>query len=154
MNTNQPKFWAAIGFGVGTVMAAAGSISAPSDVILGGLIQSAIWFGVSKFVISKKKTRSNILQVNNSQTPINSTIDSEIVKIKICETCEKRVPLEYSKCFFCNGTKLLNYQISASDYQLGLLEHAKPQSKICPMCAERIKFEAKKCRFCQHLMDG
>ena len=58
MNSSNPKFWAIIGFFVGVVIAAGGSISTPLDAILGGLIQAAIWFGVSSFII-KRKAKKN-----------------------------------------------------------------------------------------------
>ena len=55
MNTSNPKFWAAVGFVVGLVMASGGGFISPLDVGLGGLIQSVIWFGVSSFATRRKK---------------------------------------------------------------------------------------------------
>jgi hypothetical protein len=55
MNTSNPKFWAVIGFIVGLVLAAGGTIATPLDALLGGLIQAAIWFGVSTLIIRRKK---------------------------------------------------------------------------------------------------
>jgi hypothetical protein len=46
MNTRNPKFWALIGFGVGAVIASAGTIIHPLDSLFGGLIQAGLWFGV------------------------------------------------------------------------------------------------------------
>jgi hypothetical protein len=54
MNTRNPKFWALIGFGVGAVIASAGTIVHPLDSLFGGLIQAAIWFGVSSFILRKR----------------------------------------------------------------------------------------------------
>lgn len=58
MNRSNPKFWALIGFFVGIVIAAGGTITTPLDALIGGLIQAAIWFGVSTFII-KKKAKKN-----------------------------------------------------------------------------------------------
>jgi threonine/homoserine/homoserine lactone efflux protein len=54
MNTSNPKFWAAIGAVVGFVLAAGGSVNTPIDALLGALIQSGIWFGVSTLIINRK----------------------------------------------------------------------------------------------------
>ena len=58
MNTSNPKFWALIGFVVGVVIAAGGTISTPLDALFGGLIQAAIWFGVSTLIIRRKKKKT------------------------------------------------------------------------------------------------
>jgi threonine/homoserine/homoserine lactone efflux protein len=58
MNTSNPKFWALIGFVVGIVIAAGGTISTPLDALIGGLIQAAIWFGVSTLIIRRKKKKT------------------------------------------------------------------------------------------------
>lgn len=58
MNTSNPKFWALIGFVFGVLLAAGGTISTPLDALLGGLIQAALWFGVSTFIINRKKKKS------------------------------------------------------------------------------------------------
>lgn len=57
---NDPKFWALIGFCVGAVLASAGSISNPLDSILGGLVQSGIWFLVSRQIIKSKSAKANL----------------------------------------------------------------------------------------------
>ena len=54
MNTSNPRFWALIGFGVGAVIALAGSTATPLDSLIGGLIQAGIWFGVSYLILKRK----------------------------------------------------------------------------------------------------
>ena len=58
MNTSNPKFWALIGFFVGIVIAAGGTITTPLDALVGGLIQAAIWFGVSTLIIRRKQKKT------------------------------------------------------------------------------------------------
>ena len=58
MNTSNPKFWALIGFIFGIVLAAGGTIATPLDALVGGLIQAAIWFGISSFIIKRKSKKS------------------------------------------------------------------------------------------------
>jgi threonine/homoserine/homoserine lactone efflux protein len=58
MNTSNPKFWALIGFIVGMLVAAGGTVVTPLDALIGGLIQSAIWFGVSSLIIKRKKNKN------------------------------------------------------------------------------------------------
>ena len=54
MNSKNPKFWALIGFGAGAVFAAAGTMSSPFESLVGGLIQAAIWYGISSLILRKK----------------------------------------------------------------------------------------------------
>lgn len=58
MNTSNPRFWALFGFVVGLLLAAGGINRTPLDALLGGLIQSAIWFGVSSLIIKRKKYKT------------------------------------------------------------------------------------------------
>ena len=53
MISRSPKFWASIGFGVGAVIASAENIVSFLDSIIGGLIQAAIWFGISSYILNK-----------------------------------------------------------------------------------------------------
>ena len=65
---NDPKFWALIGFCVGAVLASAGSISNPLDSILGGLVQSGIWFLVSRQIIKSKSAKANSENEESAET--------------------------------------------------------------------------------------
>jgi len=55
MNSNNPIFWALIGFFVGFVVASGGSVSNPIDSLLGGLLQAGIWYLVSKWILKRRK---------------------------------------------------------------------------------------------------
>jgi len=57
LNTSNPKFWAVIGFVFGIILAAGGTIATPLDALIGGIIQAAIWFGVSSFFIRRKNNK-------------------------------------------------------------------------------------------------
>jgi len=58
MNTSNPKFWGLIGFVVGIVLVLGGTDSTPADALFGGVIQAAIWFGISSLIINRKKKNS------------------------------------------------------------------------------------------------
>ena len=70
-------------------------------------------------------------------------------KIKICDGCEKIVPLDYLKCFLCNSKSFSFKNISApKNDPLVSLAAPSPTSKVCPFCAEEVKSAAIKCKHC------
>jgi hypothetical protein len=155
MNTRNPKLWAIIGFGVGSVIAAAGSIATPLDSLIGGIIQALIWYGVSSLII--KKNKRNISIANPLPRKVSSNIDlsnQEYVQAKVCDACNERVPLDYIKCFRCDGTSFTHKRVLPGDYVATSSPNLLPETKTCPMCAEEVKYAAKKCRFCQHMLDA
>ena len=153
--SGNPIFWALIGFGVGAVIAAAGSIATPADSLVGGLIQAAIWFGVSSFVIKRKSKK---IEISNSvltdSSPKSNVSNDGFMQAKICDVCQERVPLDFKKCFECNGTSFTHKKVPAGDFVAVNSPNFLPEFKACPMCAEEIKFAAKKCRYCQHLIEN
>jgi hypothetical protein len=151
---SSPLFWALIGFGVGAVIAAAGSIATPADSLLGGLIQALIWFGVSSFVIKRKSKKIEISNsVPTDRSSKSNVSNDKYLQAKICDVCQERVPLAFKKCFECNGTSFTYKKVPTGDFVAANSPNLLPDFKACPMCAEEIKFAAKKCRYCQHLIE-
>ena len=128
MNSSNPKFWALVGFIFGAVLAAGGSMASPIESIVGGIIQAAIWFGVSSLILQKR----NKQKISNGQS-----IDTQVSQAPITPGFSQESSEEALAKMF-NSTDS-NTKDSSEEF------------KNCPMCAEQIRFAAKKCRFCQHL---
>jgi hypothetical protein len=147
--TSNPKFWALIGFGVGAVIASAGSLSTPLDSILGGLIQALIWFGVSKLILRSKSKSGALIQSKNKMP--NQVIQANadgFVPVKLCDQCSKQVPFDYPYCALCQGTKFTLKKILPGEVVSTESADLLPDTKICDYCAEEIKFLAIKCKHC------
>ncbi len=149
METSNPKFWALIGFGVGAVIASAGSLATPLDSILGGLIQALIWFGVSKLIL-RNKSKPGALVQSKDKMP-NQVIQANaegFVPVKLCDQCGKQVPLDYPLCALCQGTKFTHKKILPGEVVSSQSADLLPDTKICDYCAEEIKYLAIKCKHC------
>lgn len=129
MNSKNPKFWALIGFGVGAVIAAAGGVNTPLDSIIGGIIQAAIWFGVSSLILQKRYKQKN----SNTQSINTQAIQAPVTPGFSQESSEEA----FARMFSSTDSSTPN---------------SSEEFKNCPMCAEQIRFAAKKCRYCQHLL--
>lgn len=160
MNIRNPRFWALIGFGVGAVIASAGRVVHPLDSLFGGLIQAALWFAVSSFILRKKKSPIDLTEKNKKKY-LKGAEDSQIdtMSIKYCDKCHSLVPIHKSFCSSCSGTLFTHQVVKKTDLAESSEEaiarvflESDPELKSCPMCAELIKYAEKKCRFCQYLM--
>ena len=167
MNSSNPKFWALIGFGVGAVLAAAGTMSSPFESLVGGLIQAAIWYGISALILNKKNKNSlKTRKTFSSNDSIIRTDSPKVESVKTCDDCKSAVPMSLFTCGKCGGTKFTHAKVASGFNQESseeaftrIFSHSQtetkadyPEYKNCPMCNEQIRFAAKKCRFCQHMM--
>ena len=159
MNIRNPKFWALIGFGVGAVIASAGTIVHPLDSLFGGLIQAALWFGVSSFILRKKSVRSfNSLSSTSSQYNLkNSEVinekQTELTSIKTCSKCEKTVPMDIFWCRDCFGTSFNHSQVPTRMAN-GISPSKNPDNleisrkKFCSICKLEVAMEQAWCSSC------
>ena len=129
MNSSNPKFWALVGFIFGAVLAAGGSMASPIESIVGGIIQAAIWFGVSSLILQKR----NKQKISNTQS-----INTQVIQAHITPGFSQE-----------SSEEALDRMFNAIDSST---QDSSLEFKNCPMCAEQIKFAAKKCRYCQHLL--
>jgi hypothetical protein len=134
-----------------------------------GVIQAAIWYGISTLILNKKnKTSSNTKKAFSSNNSIVTADSPRLKSVKTCDDCKSVFDASMSliTCEKCGGTTFTHakvdsgfnqesseealYRLFSSSQAETMIEN--PEFKNCPMCAEQIKFAAKKCRFCQHMM--
>ena len=131
MNSRSAYTWALIGFGVGAVISTAGDFYSFLDSLFSGLIQAAIWFGVS----------SLILQNRNKQHKLNA------LKSNVQITHTPKIPGFSQESSEEALTRVFSSKVSST-------QDGSEEFKKCPRCAEQIRSAAKKCRHCQHTLQN
>ena len=122
-------------------------------MIIGGFVLIYLFIPeVGRFLTSLNRQADLTLKPNVKAAPakyVPSSIASGTnFEIKICLGCKERVPLNYEKCFNCQGTNLQIRLANLENFSEAVSGVEAPEFKNCPECAEEVKFAARKCKHC------